>query len=154
MSKLTEKILRSGLIDKHTAALMERHGLLEEGSTEKVREDALKGATREQLEKLADDLAVEAEKELALRETMLDLNQLRWPTTIRVIDGNGTKSARIDALIDRMGRFYLRPQDINVKWFVPGYYIEREGGVPQVIIEAQELFVGDVPAALQVSVAE
>jgi methylase of polypeptide subunit release factors len=153
VSQLTEKILRSGLIDKHTTALMEKYGLLEAGSTEKVNEDALKGATKEQLEKLAEGLAVEAEREFALKETMLDLNQLKWPTTVRVIDDQGIKSAPIESLIDRMGRFYFREQDVNIKWFVPGYGIERVGMVPQTIIEVTELFVGDQVAAIQVAVS-
>lgn len=153
MSQLTEKILRSGLVDKHTAALMEKYGLLEEGSTEKVNEDALKGATRAQLERLAEDLAVEAEREFALKETMLDLSQLRWPVTVRV-NSDGVKSAPMSALIDRMGRYYFRPQDVNKSWFVPGYSIDRDGYLPQTIIESTELFVGDQVVAIQVSVSE
>lgn len=156
MSQLTEKILRSGLVDKHTAALMEKYGLLEEGSTEKVNEDALKGATRVQLEKLAEDLAVEAERELALKETMLDLNQIRWPVAVMIKSELGKLHVDpITALVDRMGRYYFRPQDVSYDMLIPGFHLIVSPRAKDVTItEVQELFVGDQVAAIQVSVIE
>lgn len=156
MSQLTEKILRSGLVDKHTAALMEKYGLLEEGSTEKVNEDALKGATRVQLERLAEDLAVEAERELALKETMLDLNQMRWPATVGVWDLEENTVRRVGALVDRMGRYFFRPQDVTLRELTPGNFLlcGVADADKKTIFEAQELFVGDQVAAIQVSVSE
>lgn len=154
MSQLTEKILRSGLVDKHTAALMEKYGLLEAGSVEKVNEDALKGATRQQLVQLAEDLAVEAEREFALKETMLDLNQLRWPVTV-AIKSVGLVHDAISALIDRMGRYYFRPQDVSLRLLVPGFRLVVFPSMKEeTIVEVTELFIGEQVAAIQVSVTE
>lgn len=155
MSQLTEKILRSGLVDKHTAALMEKYGLLEEGSSEKVNDDALKGATKEQLEKLAEDLAVEAEREFALKETMLDLNQLRWPVTVVITSPSGlTHVDSITALVDRMGRYYFRPRDVSMSQLTLGHELVVYPSMKkETIVEVTELFAGDQVAAIQVSVA-
>lgn len=172
MKPLTEKILKSGIIDKHTAALMEHYGMLPEGATEKVNEDALKGATQAQLVKLADDLMDEVERANALRETVLDLERLRWPVEVKAIRGHRPGDPLTDksifiaggivGVIDRQGRYYFRIQDVNEEWFVPGYEMERNVTVDgrkiefrkETILEAQKLFIDDNPVCIQVTASE
>lgn len=64
--------------------LMERWKYLPEGAAALVNEDALKNATMKQLEKLAMEIGDEIDKEHALRESMVDLDRLKWPASITV----------------------------------------------------------------------
>jgi hypothetical protein len=172
MSDLTKKILESGLVDEATASLMERWGLLDEGSSDMAKQAMLKNRGREQLMKFADSIEEELEKARKLRETNLDLNQLKWPVEIFAIRAvanpdhpelgpNGTQflAGGIHAVIDRLGRYYFRPQEVQAKWLVPGFIIEREVAPDgrkkllkgETILEVSELYVGDQVAAIQVS---
>lgn len=156
MKPIVEKVLQSGLVDKATAQLMEMWGYLPEGSVEKVNEGKLENATKEQLTQLANDLAVEVEKEHALRETYLDLERLKWPTTIHSISkpvGDELMqnlASDLVALVDRMGRYYFRIQDVKQEWFVPGYFMRRASGEEK-ILQSQVLYVGEQGVCLQVS---
>ncbi len=166
MKSLTEKILKSGLIDKHTAQIMERWGQLPEGASDIVQENALENATKEQLARLAEEIAEEVETESRIKETSLDLNTLRWPKTVRrIVRPNREAGALstvgsiiaydLSAVVDRMGRFYFRAQDVIKEWFVPGFVIEHDiAGKPvsNEILEVTELFVGETIVAIQVSV--
>lgn len=154
MSELSDKILRSGLIDKHTAELMERFGLIESGDVEKVPEgEPLAHATKTQLSKFGDELAELVEREVRLKETYLDLEKLRWPVTVAIKAPEGLVHVdSFSALVDRMGRYYFRPQDIDVKMCVPGYeLIIFPSMKKETICEAQPLFIGDQVIAIQVS---
>lgn len=166
MSELSKKILESGLVDEATARLMERWGVLEEGSADLAKEAMLKNRGREELIKFADAIEVELDKARKLRETNLDINQMKWPVHIRSIRGaeNGSIIGRpyitgsLTAMIDRMGRYYFRPADVQMAWFVPGYAIERDVSAQgqrhnqtEIILEVSELYVGDQVAAIQVS---
>ena len=150
---LVEKILRSGLVDKATAALMEQWGYLEPGSAEKANEGALKNATKDTLNKLAEDLAGEVEREYVLKETHLDLERIRWPVTVSTIrNSQGDEVAKnVSAVIDRMGRYYFRAQDANPDWFVPGFVFERLNGLSETVLEKQILFINETPVCIQVS---
>lgn len=155
MNPLTEKVLKSGLVDKATAELMERFGILEEGASEKVDENVLKNATREKLVAITESLAVEVEREHKIRETYLDLERLRWPVRVSVYPSQDSSTTLrpgdpISAVIDRQGRYYFRYQDVNVSWFVPGYELMREGK-KETILEAQTLYIEDKPVAVQVT---
>jgi len=152
---LVEKVLSSGLVDKGTAQLMELWGYLPEGSADKVDEDKLKNATHETLTKLANDLAVEVEKEHALRETYLDLERLRWPAAVDAIykpmPGQPEELAsNLVSVVDRMGRYYFRIQDVKQEWFVPGYILHRKNN-DEKILQAQVLYVGDTGVCIQVT---
>lgn len=173
MKDLTEKILKSGLVDKHTAELMEKYGILEEGSADKVNEDALKNATREQLIKLADDLSDAADRSDALRETALDLERLRWPASVAIyhpqefdtqtdvslpVRTRKMVAGAVDAVMDRMGRYYFRIQDVKKEWFVPGYLFERTAQselakkkVLEEVLEVQPLNIGEEVVCIQVT---
>jgi hypothetical protein len=165
MKPLTEKILRSGIIDRHTAEYMERLGMLPEGASEQVREDALRGATVAQLTKLADELTDEVVKANVMRETVLDLERLRWPVSvnIRFYKKDAGKTLQVSirecitGVIDRQGRYYFRFQDVDQKWFVPGYVLEKVSTTKlgsirkETILESQVLYVDEQPVCIQVS---
>lgn len=174
---LTDKVLASGLVDRHTVELMERWGYLSGGSADKVNEEALKNATREQLTKLAVELDNAVDHELRLRETRLDLEKIKWPTTVDIYRENivvtregGVTPEVVNlipvamtcpAVMDRQGRYYFRIDDVQQEWFVIGYFFKRQqrekgltGGVVFVreeVLEAQTLFVGDLPVCVQVT---
>jgi hypothetical protein len=160
MSDLTKKILESGLVDETTAKLMERWGYLPEGSADLAvgKAEALERAsvekdTREVLTKMAERIGVEVDALRKTRETMLDLSHLRWPATVMIKSTEGLMHVdSIAALIDRMGRFYFRPQDVDLKWLVPGYRILQFPSMKEeTILEVTEIYVGDSVAAVQVS---
>jgi hypothetical protein len=151
-------MLKSGLVDRHTAEFMEHVGIIPEGASEQVREDALKDASMAQLTKLADELTDEVEKSMALRETALDLERLRWPVVVCVY--KTTKPGAEDpyvwsgsGVIDRQGRYYFRVQDIDPAIFVPGYQLVRNSKT-EVIAESQILHIDDKPVCVQVSTQE
>ena len=156
MSEITEKVLRSGLIDTHVADLMERFGMLPEGSAALAATGmAVPNMTRTQMVKLAEELAEAVEREHAIRETSLDLDRLRWPARVGIWDQGARVSVviRVDCLIDRLGRYYFRPQDVKLDWFVPGRQLLRghEDSIKEMITEVQELYAGEQVAAIQVS---
>jgi hypothetical protein len=155
MSELKEKMLRSGIIDKHTAILLEKYELIQEGESDKVPEgDPLKTATKDQLSSLVDELDNEIDKEARIRETMLDLDKIRWHTKVIVWENTVkvTGDRPIDCVIDRQGRYYFRIQDVNEKWFVPGRRLIREGFTNhEMILEATPLYVGDQVVCVQVT---
>lgn len=164
MKPIVEKVLASGLIDKATAQLMEVWGYLPGGASEKVNEDALKDATQAKVSELARELATEVEKEHHLRETYLDLERVRWPAQVR-LDIPPNMVAKKDAImpicalagvVDRMGRYYFRIQDVNPDWFIPGFIISQTTAAGELkqerIYQAQVLFIGEQGVCVQVSV--
>ena len=153
MSELTKKILESGLVDEATAQMMEKWGAIPEGSAELARRQELKEATRAQLFKFAEDIGVEVDKHRRLKETVLDLNQLRWPATIYISKGDSNlRAGPFTAVVDRIGRYYFQPHAEMLKWLIPGYALfNEERNEVDTILEVTELFVGDEVAAIQVS---
>jgi hypothetical protein len=168
MRPLTRKILESGLIDVATATLMERWGALPEGAAALAADKTIETATRAQLVRMADEIGEEAEKALKLRESLLDLDKIKWPVHLSIYKptsrvGLEFSSAdillgdrvetNITAVIDRAGRYYFRPSDIQSNSLIPGYVIVREHrqGFFETILEVTELFVGSDVAAIQVS---
>ena len=155
LKPVVEKVLASGLVDKNTAKLMEIWGYLPDGASDKVKEDKLKNATKEQVQALASELADELEKEHHIRETYLDLERLRWPAVANVYNpGSGLVASSVTCIMDRMGRYYFRIQDVEQSWFVPGYILERstpKGVVKEHIFQAQVLYLGQIGICVQVS---
>ena len=159
MSDLTKKILESGLVDEHTAALMERWGYLPEGAAAiaKDKSEELQKATREQLSRLAEEIGTEVERRLKLKESMLDMEKIRWPVMVDIWNGiRTTKVAHaVTGVIDRMGRYYFRPLDVEMVWFRPGFHICRFKGetqpVYETILESTELYMEDQVMAIQVT---
>lgn len=162
MRPIVEKVLKSGLIDKAMVEYMEKTGMLPEGAADSVQEDALKDATKEHLATLTESLAVELEKEHAIRETHLDLERIRWPAVVDIWAVNADQSLEkslvieLPAAMDRMGRYFFRFDDVKAEWFVPGYRIYRKTAgretVHETILESQPLYINDVPICIQVTV--
>jgi hypothetical protein len=168
MKPIVEKVLASGLVDEATARMMEHFKMIPDGSAElaKDKEAKLKSSTETELKKLAEDLATEVEKEHKIRETALDLERMKWPCVVDLIQTNGKDSVcvSIAAMSDRWGRYYFRVQDVKAEWLTPGYRLQKlvrdlNAGDKMVaiqspILEAQLLYIGDVAACWQVSVGD
>jgi hypothetical protein len=151
MKPIVEKVLKSGIVDRGMVELLERWGNLPEGSVELLNNETLKNATREQLQKFAEDLANEVSKAHDMRETNLDLDRLRWPVEVSVLDQYKSCIAdKVTAVIDRMGRYFFRVQDVKKEWFTPGFTIVR-GNSKETILESDTLFIGSDAVAIQVT---
>lgn len=170
MKAIVEKVLKSGIVDRGMVEMLEKWGNLPEGSTELLKNETLKNATRESLNKFAEELADEIATAHILRETNLDLDKLKWPTEV-TIWGQGAGAwehlvgpehtvYHIPAMADRMGRLYFRFQDIDEAWFVPGYKLSRKVfdktkeltiEETETILQADPLFVNDEKVAYQVT---
>lgn len=150
-----EKVLRSGIVDKGMVELLEKWGNLPEGASELLKSETLKDATREHLQKFAEELADEVATAHALKETNLDLDRLRWPVRVDILsEKNEPLSLKVSAVIDRMGRYFFRFQDVKEEWFAPGYLLVKDVAgerVEQVILQSDVLFVGDTAVAYQVT---
>lgn len=155
----TQKVLESGLVDRSMIELLEKWGNLPHGASDLVKEDALKDVTKDHLYQLANELGAEVEKEHVLRETYLDLERIRWPTVVSIFAGPSIESNllvdKLAAVMDRMGRYYFRIQDVKDIWFVPGYVLHRkvdsENEKVETITEKQVLYVNEQPVCIQVS---
>lgn len=164
MKAITKKVLESGLVDRHFALMLEKWGNLPDGAADLVKDGALKDATREQLMKLGEELGDEVEKERTLKETQLDLEKLRWPVTVSVVDLRGERklwAAGVQGVMDRSHRMYFRFDDVMESWFVPGFIIERtmtgRDGIKVVdvreeILESTLLYTDEQPVCVQISV--
>lgn len=157
MSDLSKKILESGLIDEATARMMEKWGVLDEGSADLAKKATLKDATREELIQFAEDIGEEVDKQRRLKETMLDLNHLRWPVKLSLAPPRGLEGRPVGsftAVVDRMGRYYFRPQEVRAfeKDLIPGRQLMNEDAQVMTILEVTPLYVGEALAAIQVSV--
>ncbi len=168
MKPIVETVLKSGLIDRSMASLMEHFGMLPEGSAEQTNEGALEGAGREKLLKVAEDIASAIEREHQVRETALDLERMRWPAIVglavrRTDDYGDVEQADyrflltdLPAAVDRMGRYFFRVKDIpDDKCLVPGNAIIKKvngKNVAELILQSQQLFLGENPVCWQVSV--
>jgi hypothetical protein len=163
MKPLIEKVLKSGLIDKHMAQMLEKWGNLPDGASDLVNDDALKDATREQLTKLGEELGDEVDKLRTLKETQFDIDRMRWPTEVSIKNNGGHQIVyKIPAVIDRMGRLYFRHQDVKADWLTPGFIIARDitsldnpnqkSLIEEQILESSVLYTDEVPVAFQVSV--
>ena len=154
MKPIVEKVLKSGLVDRKTVELLEKTGVLPDGSVDMVQEDALKDATPEDRAKLADELEAEAENAGHLRETMLDLSKMQWPATVNISKDTGVPVAdSLSCVMDKMGRYYFRIQDVDAKWFVPGYRVQRDMK-EEMILESQVLYIDNQPVCVQVSTSK
>lgn len=179
LTPIQKKVLERGLVDKSMAELLEKWGNLPSGASELVNQDALKEATKETLVKLSEELAEEVEKEHILRETYLDLERIRWPVVVNVLRrptpqeieaGHMSRGETplpkmvangLPAVVDRMGRYYFRIQDVKEVWFVPGFVFERrlpnegsstvEHHVLETVLQKQVLYIGETPVCLQVT---
>ena len=147
MKPIVEKILKSGLVSKHTAALMERWGSLEAGAVEMVGEEDLREASEEALVRFAEDIdtLIESDRHRLLETRMaIDLSSPLLATTEYP---DGIKKT-IVLFKDPMGH-YLFPTEVFVK---EDMLFTMSDGVEWVVDEVVKLFKGDVHYATQVKV--
>jgi hypothetical protein len=154
--EIVKKVLSSGLIDRGTALMMERMGLLPSGAVDLVQEDKLKGATVEVLTQMAEELGDAVEKEHIIRETALDLERIRWPALLTIKNGDlDVIVPELSCVMDRMGRYYIRVEDAEKAWFVPGFVVERKMDADRIrseyITESGVLYIGEKPVCYQLT---
>lgn len=154
MKPLTEKILKSGLVDQAMADILEKMGVLPPGASELAQGTDLANATKEALVRLADDLGDLVEKEYGrskIRETHLDLRLLKWPARVDIRKGtSGALVAEgLDAVVDSVGRYYFRHSESEVEWFSPGHVLSH-GSKSLVVVECQALYTDETPVCYQV----
>lgn len=129
MKAIVSKILKSGLVEKHTAQLLEQWGSLPDGSTELVKNVTIQDLTEAQLIRLVEDISEELESSLSVKETVLDLDKLQWPVEVSVIEydkkGNYRSEAKVSAVEDNMGNMYFRADEAPLKLLIPGNYVCR-----------------------------
>lgn len=154
MNTLSKLMLESGLIDEAMAKMFQRYGIIDETASEATKRSSMESATRDELVRFADRVEEEVEKRRKIRESMLDLNQIRWPVMVSIYDGD-KYLAQITGVIDRLGRYYFRAQDVKRAWFSPGFTffrVEHSGDIGrEAILEVTELSIGEEVAAIQVS---
>jgi len=147
MKPIVEKILKSGLVSKHTAALMERWGSLEPGSVEMVGEEDLREASEETLTKFAEDIEelIESDRQEVL-ETRLSID-VSDPMLVSTEYPDGIKKS-IVVFKDMMGN-YIFPPEVFVK---EDMLFSTSDGVEWVVDEVTQLFKSHVKYATQAKV--
>lgn len=133
MSAISDKVLQSGIIEKHMLEMLVRWGAFSENALDIIKNDTLRNATLAQLKKFAEELSVELKKEYPFRETMLD-SPHRWPTSFTVMGevvvgdqlitpGPPRSVHNIPAMRDDLLRLFVSANDVDPDWLVPGYRI-------------------------------
>lgn len=167
VSELTKTMLESGLVDKGMAKLMEKWGYLPDGATQYIGDAKFQEATRAAL---ADHIEEVVEKTRDLRETKLDLDRMKWPIEVEIRGPKAMADKAFiwsgTALVDALGRFYFRAQDVDLDWFVAGAtWVETQETTKEQwnvrdlkirrlgrkVMEVQKLFSGEREIAIQVS---
>lgn len=148
MKPIVEKILKSGLVSKHTAALMERWGTLDPGSADMVGEEDLREASEETLTKFAEDIEelIESDRQEML-ETRLSID-VSEPVLVSTKYPDGHKKS-IVVFKDMMGN-YLFPPEVFVK---EDMIFSTSDGAEWVVDEVAQLFKSDMKYATQVKVS-
>lgn len=160
MKKLVKKILTSGLVDKHTAQLMEKWGTLESGSADLVNKE-LKKMSDKALIDFAEELGELVEKERAkVQETKLSINVgdptlVTW-TKLHLENGASYKVSRNRVLAvfkDEAGNFVFPPTE---KPFVSegSVFMETTSGTTHEVKELVPLYTGDHLYGIQVTPGE
>jgi len=147
MKPIVQKILESGLVNKHTALLMEKWGTLDRGASELVGKEDLREASESTLMKFVEELDSLIEEEyrnnhetrlsIALGEPFL-VQPLRWTT------------GKIVVFLDEMENFIF-PKDLYPDWLLPtGRFRRINDDQVWEIDEVTPLFVGEHRYAHQV----
>lgn len=109
MKPVTKKILESGLLDKHTIAMLDRWGasIVRHGSDEHPVTEGQKIETKEQLEQFVEELEELLDKEEeVMRETPLDWPASGKPTGYQI---KGNPQGLFIGCLDSMGRLVVNP---------------------------------------------
>ena len=119
MNSITEKILRTGIVDKHVVKLVERWGTIDIGSID-VKKATARAAIIDLLEEVQDEL--DAPDESKTHDVILDALHT-WKVEVLVRSVTDESSTNMWAFIDRFGRFYFKDSPASESWIVPGSQI-------------------------------
>lgn len=142
MKPLVKKILEAGLVDEHTARMLEKWGALEPGASSLAGRQK---ATRESLEELAEDI-VNLLEEDEDKETHLEI-RVEGPPLMMYTKKYGLFGAAVDA----MGRLIVSPR-IEL---TPGMKVwpeESKEWKGWTVLEVEKVHRGDLLVAYQVTV--
>lgn len=139
MKSVTKKILESGLVDKHVAAMLARWGTIEQDDAHSVGRQSFE--TKEQLEAFAEELEELLDKEEAtMRETPLD-----WPASgpPKGFQVKGS-SALFIGCRDSMGRLVVAP---HIRLKRGAVIIDRESDEEHQVTEINFFYKGEAVIA-------
>lgn len=143
MTPLVKKILESGLVEKHAAALLERWGSLEPGSVDLVGKKKL---TEENLQKFVEDIEGLVSPDVPMKETRLDN---RGTSPIYVTAGD----YKFPATVDEMGRLLVMASVVTARGLMNrGDEIEIQGLGVWIVENTEPIYIGDDLAQYQVTV--
>lgn len=140
MKPLVKKILEAGLVDKHTARMLERWGQLEDGAEDLVGQRRI--ASQKTLEEFVEDLEGLLETEGDVKETRLEIQVRRPPAELY-----NRRLGTFAAVQDEMGRYIVSP----VNKLYRGDAISDDAGNMEVL-EVEPLYHGEKLVAYQVTV--
>ena len=148
MKPIVEKMLKSGLVSKHTAMLMEKWGTLDRGASELVGQDDLRKASEETLLQFAEELDTLVEEERrSIHETRLTI-EVGKPFLIRPLPNSALITAGTVVFMDEMGNFIFPKFG---EWVEIGNQFQQvANGQCWEIGEVTPLFVGENQYAHQV----
>jgi len=103
MKELVRKILEAGLVDKHTALLLEKWKAVDDGAAELVGKEDIRKVSDEALTQFAEELSLLVEEERAsFRETKLSITMKEAPILVAWVQFPRSK---IVVFQDEMGHF-------------------------------------------------
>lgn len=142
MKPLVKRVLEAGLVDKHTAQMLERWGQLDQGAADLVGQKQLTEKTLTQFVEELDEL-METEKE-TYKQTTLDVFVTSPPITLTNPNGD-----RYSAIFDEMGHLLINPK----LRLIPGdILLEEDGEGVYTILEVEKIFRNERVVALMVTV--
>jgi hypothetical protein len=144
MTPLVKKILEAGLVDKHTAALMEHWGTLDAGAVDLVDKKKL---TEKNLEQFVEDIEALISPDVPMHETMLD--QATGRRRVMVQDLPPYPGAEFVAIDDPTGKLII-PPEIRLH---RGEYIRGSESIKNWLVEdVVPIYVGDHLSGYRVTV--
>lgn len=146
MKPITKKILESGLVDKHTAALMERWGVgLERGASDLVGKEDLRKASAETLTSFASELEELLDNEdETLRESRNPIEVESW-AALKDVASKQLFTAPVDRSLS-----YIFPPTITPEMLTPGRIYEDQNEDRLEVLEHTDLYVDETLFAFQV----
>lgn len=148
MKPVMEKILASGLVEKHTAALMEKWGVLDAGAVDMVGIDDVRKMTKAGLEKFTEELDVLLEREEeAFRQTRLDIPVKRLRAIRIFCQDKGDMT--VPVMEDEMGRFITEVPVVIARGVG---FVDAVSEKTGTVVDYENLHQGDEICALMLTV--
>lgn len=151
-SKTTEMLIRAGIIPRETVRQLERWKVFEEGTADKVGEQAVSlEKDSEEAERFTQELRVQMEKDSqTIRET--ELAETGEATTAWVIWAGGQIEEGVEVVVDRFERVHvpLTPDKLDGYLTVSAISFNRDLDYAAAlkVLKAEPLFKDETPVAL------